>query len=434
MTFRRRLTLMVVSIIVLSIVITGTISTITINNYFRNFLNDEYEKTVKILIADSKDMILGISGEHRLDQYLRDPISSISIYFDTGDLLYYESDSRSGHGRMNMPMFFSGETDQFDIEHNGQVIGKLVIERSSKIQDSQTVIFFNQALFRGVGFAAFVALVFSLLLSRRLSKGITNDLKETAYFANGIESGNEKLPGVSNTLEIRSIQRQLVNLSRKLKVQNRIRKAKVDQIAHETKTPITILKSQLEGTLDGVLQMDDKRLKSCLEAVGKLQVLTKDISTVLTVDEEEIVVNKMEFDLMEELKVIQTGLALQFESKNLTLDIEGPEHLMIETDRNLLSVSLYNLIINALKFTSEGGVRVKVDSSPTRIVISDSGIGISEEHLNQIFEPYYRAVSKEAFAGDGLGLYITRRNVNALGAKITVKSQVGKGTQFEVEL
>lgn len=432
MTFRRRLTLIVISIILVSIFVTGAISSLVINNYFKHYLSEAYEQKVEVIIQDTEKLLLGQLDEHDLNQYIKDPILTISIYDHLGSLLYYKGDKDRRHGRMNMPMFMNSEIDQFEVLSGGQSLGLLQIERSFALQDSETMFMFTMALFRGVGFAALIALVLSLFLSRRLSKGITKDLKDTAVFANSIELDNERLSTISKTSEIRSIQGQLIKLSRKLKMQNKIRKSKIDQIAHESKTPITILKSQLEGTLDGVLELDDKRLKSCLEAVNKLQVLTKDIALILETDEEELIVETSTFDLMEALGMIRTGLALQFERKGLSLVLEGPETLEISTDRNLLSVAIYNLLINALKFTHQGSVMIKVEKEPRKIIITDSGIGIKEEHLNKIFDPYYRAVPDEKYHGDGLGLYITKKNLKALGARITLRSQDGIGTRFEI--
>jgi len=434
MTFRRKLTGMVVSIILLAIVLTGAISSLIINNYFKGYLSEEYEETIMLLKEDALSLLQGTVSQQQFHQYLRDPITSISIYDKNGELSYYESDSSSERIRMNMKRFSGDETDQFEIILDHEKIGTIVVERSSEIQNSDTVFLFNTALFRGVVVAAFVALLFSFLLSKRLSKGITRDLKDTATYANEIEGGNETPPIESKILEIKSIQKRLIDLSRRLKVRERIRKGKIDQIAHETRTPITVLKGQIEGTLDGVLKIDEKRLKTCLEAVNKLQMLTTNIGSVLETDEGEVIVKKEPFDLMEEINLIQTGLALAYERKGLTLEIEGPEKLEIETDKNLLSVSLYNLMVNALKFTSKGGVKIIVSKLPTKIIILDTGIGIAKTHLEQVFEPYYRAVSKDLVPGDGLGLYITKKNIEAIGGEISVTSQVGKGTKVVVIL
>ncbi len=434
MTFRRKLTGMVVSIILLAILLTGTITAMIINNYFKGYLSEEYEETVLLLKEDATNLLQGTVSEQQFHLYLRDPITSISIYDRNGDLSYFETNSLTKRVRMNMKRFSEVEKDQFEIIIDNEKIGTIVVERSSEIQNSDTVFLFNTALFRGVALAAIIALLFSFLLSKRLSKGITKDLKDTALYANEIEVADEMLPKESKIVEIKSIQKRLIDLSGRLKIRERIRKEKIDQIAHETRTPITVLKSQLEGTLDGVLKIDEKRLQTCLEAVNKLQMLTMDIGSVLEVDAEEIVVKKEVFDLMEEIKLIQTGLALQYEHKGLTLEIEGPEKLKVETDKNLLSVSLYNLMINALKFTPTGGVKIIVSTLPTKITILDTGIGIAKNHLGKIFEPYFRAVSKDLFPGDGLGLYITKKNIEAIGGEISVTSQEGKGTKFVILL
>jgi signal transduction histidine kinase len=432
---------MVVSILLLSIFLTGTTMAYIINNFFESYLIEEYEDTVEMIMEDAEDLLAGNISESEFYNEFQDPIISITIVSTDEEILYYlesptfEDTSQRDRGRRNNGSWFNeGETDRYNIESDGEMIGSLYVERSVAIQDSETRLWFTTVLLRSLMFAGLIALVFSALLSRIMSKGITTDLKDTAEYANAIESAEEIIPKASKIIEIKNIQDRLENLSIKLKIQDNIRKEKVDHIAHETRTPITILKSQMEGALDGVLEMDKKRIKTCLEATNKLQNLTKEITSVLEVEEEEIVPKLESYDLIEEVKMIQTGLLLQYQEKGLSLEIDGPDKLVIMADKSLLSVSLYNLLINALKFTKQGGVRIVISENPTRIEIIDTGIGISEEKQAKIFEPYYRAVTKEEYPGDGLGLYITKKNIDALGGELTVSSKLASGTSFKITL
>jgi len=434
MTIRKKLTLIVSTIIIVSIFITSTISSIFINSYFKGFLSDDYENTIEIISDYAEEIILeGSSGKH-LRSYLVEPIVSVRVTNLNGDEVYYGENEFMPGNHNNRKNFFKGDVDVFEVKEDGELIGRVEVERFAEIQNSETVWLFNFALFRGVGFAAMVALVLSLLLSRVLSKSLTSDLKDTADYANSIDTKEEHLSSVSKTKEIKSIQMQLENLSRKLKVQNRIRKGRVDYISHEVKTPITILKSQLEGSLDGILEMDERRMRSSLEAVNKLQHLTRDMSQIFETKDESIVVNHIDFDLIAELRMIQSGLQLQFQSKGIELVIDSPSKLMINSDKNLLSVCLYNLLVNALKFTQEGSVKIKVSTNPIVITITDTGIGISHEHIGNIFDPYFRSHPSEKIAGDGLGLFITKRNLDVLEAKIAVTSSLGQGTTFKITL
>lgn len=434
MTIRKKLTLIVSTIIIVSIFITSTISSIFINSYFKGFLSEDYENTIEIISDYAEEIILeGSSGKH-LRSYLVEPIVSVRVTNLEGEELYYGENEFMPGNHNNRKNFFKGDVDIFEVREDGELIGRVEVERFAEIQNSETVWLFNFALFRGVGFAAMVALVLSLLLSRKLSKSITSDLKDTSDFANSIDTKDEYLNSISNTKEIKSIQMQLKNLSRKLKIQNRIRKGRVDYISHEVKTPITILKSQLEGSLDGILEMDEKRLRSSLEAVNKLQHLTSDMSKIFEAKDETLLVSRTDFDLVAELKMIQSGLQLQFQSKGIDLVIKSPSKLVINSDKNLLSICLYNLLVNALKFTNEGSVTVTVTANPTMIAIADTGIGISHEHIDSIFDPYFRSYPSEQVAGDGLGLFITKRNIEALDAKISVTSSLGHGTTFKIKL
>jgi signal transduction histidine kinase len=110
----------------------------------------------------------------------------------------------------------------------------------------------------------------------------------------------------------------------------------------------------------------------------------------------------------------------------------------IESDRPKLQVVIKNLVVNALKFTDRGSVRVRVsgDDESVEILVADTGIGIAHERLDRIFDPFWQAdaSSTRRHGGVGLGLYIVRRLVDILGGTISVDSELGRGSTFRVRL
>jgi len=126
----------------------------------------------------------------------------------------------------------------------------------------------------------------------------------------------------------------------------------------------------------------------------------------------------------------------EWNQKNLSLDIELDEVNIVENE-DLLQQVWINLIGNAIKFTEDGGrISVKLKDLNERVVveISDSGIGMNEETIRHMFDKFYQGDRSRLSEGNGLGLSLVRRIIDLCGGKIYIKSELGVGTLFIVEL
>ena len=103
---------------------------------------------------------------------------------------------------------------------------------------------------------------------------------------------------------------------------------------------------------------------------------------------------------------------------------------------NYLEIVINNLLSNAIKFTEDGGIKVKVkfDSKYATIIVSDSGVGISEEVGGRIFEKFYQGDTSHSSQGNGLGLALVKKVIDILGGEISVDSELGKGSTFTVKI
>jgi len=126
------------------------------------------------------------------------------------------------------------------------------------------------------------------------------------------------------------------------------------------------------------------------------------------------------------------------EEKGLKLELHAEENLTARADPNRLHQVLVNLLSNAIKFTDEGYVRVELGRKKGRIrlVVEDTGCGISPEFLPHLFEPFRQEHEglEQKHQGVGLGLAIVKRLIDLMGGQITVQSEVGRGTRFEILL
>ncbi|XXF76743.1 ATP-binding protein [Myxococcaceae bacterium GXIMD 01537] len=211
--------------------------------------------------------------------------------------------------------------------------------------------------------------------------------------------------------------------------------------SHELKTPLTPLNLRLQALLrelDGPL--DPERL---LGHVKVLQRQTKQLGLLVEslLDVSYISTGTLRLDLedVDLAQVVRTvagryaGMAQRMNSA-LCLEVESP--LVGRWDEERLEQVVGNLVANALKYGAGRPVRVRTEARRgwARLLVSDEGIGIAPENVRRIFDRFERAVSSEHFGGLGLGLYISRHVVEALGGTIRVTSEPGQGATFEVSL
>ena len=215
-----------------------------------------------------------------------------------------------------------------------------------------------------------------------------------------------------------------------------IKKELVANISHEIKTPLTVIKGYLETIYDEVEGDTKENIKIIMKNTDRLINILDDILCLSYIEEKAIQKENVN------LKEITDDILKIFEKKikekeiKVKVDMEIKNSLM--TDRLLIESILFNLIDNAIKYTDNGEITIKskVLGNNLFISIKDTGIGIPEKDIERIFERFYvvdKSRSKET-GGTGLGLAIVKNAVISLSGKIEVKSQVGSGTEFIINL
>ena len=170
--------------------------------------------------------------------------------------------------------------------------------------------------------------------------------------------------------------------------------------------------------------------------------LTETVNLILeltTIEKDDFEIKYNPIDLGKEFTAVINSFKTSVQNKGLYLRTNiVPFDLKINVDAKTIRSILMRLINNAIKFTNEGGVLIDVSVSENfvEIKVIDTGIGISKEHHQIIFEEF-RQVSEgisRSFNGTGLGLYITKKLVDKCGGSISVESEIGKGSTFTVKL
>lgn len=211
-------------------------------------------------------------------------------------------------------------------------------------------------------------------------------------------------------------------------------------ITHEIRNPLHTISGALEmlqmhGDLSD--QQKNKYIKTAARQTHRINRLFKDLVTLQRYDSDRHFIEKKPFDLQLIISMLKEMLEPEAEEKGLTLEYdEEPVHVIGDPDK--IEQVLENLVSNAIKFTSEGTVRINTRKSDNSVivVVEDTGIGISEEHLKRLFDRFYRtdkARSRDK-GGTGLGLAVVKSILNAHGTDIHVESEPGKGSKFWFKL
>ncbi|MGG7212701.1 ATP-binding protein [Clostridium nigeriense] len=212
----------------------------------------------------------------------------------------------------------------------------------------------------------------------------------------------------------------------------------LNDFSHEFKTPITSIQGFAEILLETEVSDEDQKqyLQIIAEESARLAELSQNTLLLSKLDAQQVVIDKNEFSLDEQIKKIAILIFKELEKKNITLEMDLP-NVKYYGNQELLCQVWMNLMNNAIKFTPERGeitISITDNSDYISVNISDSGIGMDEETMKHIFKKYYQGDSSHATRGYGLGLSIVGRIVNLCGGNIDIISKPGYGSMFTVNL
>ena len=213
----------------------------------------------------------------------------------------------------------------------------------------------------------------------------------------------------------------------------------IANVSHELKTPLAVIQNY--GTMLQTPDLpEEKRIeyaKGITENSRRLASLITNILKLNKLENQQIFPTSESFDLSEQLCESLLQFEEIWEQKSIDIETEIPDGISIYSDSELLGLVWNNLLSNAFKFTENGGkvsVVLAADEDFVTVKITDTGCGISPETGTHIFEKFYKGDTSHAIQGNGLGLALVKRVVDIMQGEITVESEVGKGSTFEVKL
>ena len=213
----------------------------------------------------------------------------------------------------------------------------------------------------------------------------------------------------------------------------------IANVSHELKTPLAVIQNYAAMLQQANLPVEQRveYAKTIVDASCRLSDLIKNILKLNKLENQQIYPEKTVYDLREQLCQCLLSFEDVWEGKDIELETDLTEDVLIESDAELLMLVWNNLISNALKFTPVcGRVAVSLERVEAFAVvrITDTGCGIPPEVGERIFEKFYQGDTSHAAQGNGLGLALVKRVVDIVGGDISVDSEVGRGSSFAVKI
>ncbi len=294
----------------------------------------------------------------------------------------------------------------------------------------------NQAIALGALGATVIALALGVLLARAISKPV-KELTEATQRVAGGELGHQ-VP-VRTQDEIGELAVSFNQMSADLATSNQLRRQMTADIAHELRTPLSIILGYSEALSDGKLQGKPAIYDAMYGEAQLLSHLVDDLRTLSLADAGELALHRSltpAGECIERTAASHAELAAQ---RDIRLDVQiAPDLPPVEVDRERMAQVLANLVGNALRYTPAGGaitLSARAEGDRVLLQVSDTGPGIEPEHLPFVFKRFYRADNARPANGEsGLGLAIAKSLVEAHGGTIQAQSQPGQGATFTVAL
>ena len=215
-----------------------------------------------------------------------------------------------------------------------------------------------------------------------------------------------------------------------------LRKDFISNVSHELKTPLASIQGFSKLLADENLSKEERKeyIDIIVEETNRLSNISNNMIKLSKFENQEIITNKKEYRLDEQLRKAIIMLDKEINDKNINVSLKA-EPITITEDPDIIMEIWLNILNNAIKYTKPNGI---IDVSLIqyeqfiKVSIKDNGIGIAKENQDRIFEKFYQADKSHYGEGSGLGLSIVKRIVDLIDGKIELESEENKGTTFSV--
>lgn len=457
-SLRRKLTSTILAVVLLSIAIVSLTSNYFANRLFSDYVKEQQSIQTQIIVSTMSSQYDSSADRWNLD-YMS-ALGMFSIYdgyiikvMDANGAVLWDAQAHDmdlcnrimADIEQRMDLQYPGLNGEFKTTVHEMVVDDTVIGSVSIsnfgpffLDDSQFKFLRSlNAVLLGIGL---LALSFSIVIGSMLAKRISQPILKTVEAAGHIAAGNYsvRLEETSGTKEVEMLVTSINDLANSLESMEAMRKQLTEDVAHELRTPVTILQSYIEAMMDGMWEVTPERLNSCYEEVDRIGRLINDLEKLSRIESKGFHLSKKTVDLRAVLETTVSGFFNELNRKELTVEITGSLSV-VSADPDRLRQVATNLLSNAVKYTKEGSLltfHIFETENEAGFSLTDRGAGIPQEELPYIFERFYRADKSRnrTTGGTGIGLTIVKSIVEAHGGSVEVDSVVGTGSTFTVTI
>ena len=324
----------------------------------------------------------------------------------------------------------------FPVTVRDEVIATLVITRRPTSNQFQ----FARGILVPVGVISFVLALFLAIAALLLVRRFVNPLADVIYAARAVSNGKlDTRISSEGPQDLRSLSESFNEMATSLERNDRERRDMLADIAHELRTPLSVIRGRLEGIVDGIYSENGSQVSMALEQTYVLQRLVDDLRLLTLAETRQLPFDTRDVNVGNVIDSVIEMFSAEAQEKNVSLAFsEKSRNLSAVVDPQRFEQVISNLVGNAIRYISEGG-KVWITANETdaglQITVNDNGEGLSSEDLPYIFDRFWRKEKSRArlSGGTGLGLAITKQLIEAQGGTVEARNLSEGGLQVIVE-
>jgi two-component system, OmpR family, sensor histidine kinase BaeS len=455
MKIRNQLTLSFSIITFITVLVSGFITYYSIHSEFQNYVND-YQKSrlnqwhmifnnyysrfntwdgAQELIFNRMGM-----GKNRPGMLMADLSENERIILGNPSGIIVVDSKETGVGKAASTEL-SSVAFVSDIEINGKKVGTIWLEAEPPSTFKTLEGVFLSSVNQSVFLSGLTALIIAFFLAIYFSTTLSKPIKELTEAAKRISMGdfNHMVKSESKNeigLLASAFNKMVINLNKN----EHLRRSLVADVAHELRTPLSILRGNLESILAGITEVKEENVALLYDEVLRMSYLVHDLQELSQAEAGQLKLNKKMVDIVSLTNKVISFFQLEAEAKNIQLSIVVKSKIPeIEIDPIRIEQVIGNLVSNAIRYSTNNET-IKVDfqfiNQQIIVKVIDSGEGISPEELPYIFERFYRSdkARSRVSGGIGLGLAIAKGFVEMHGGTIEAANNQEKGSTFKFSL
>lgn len=300
---------------------------------------------------------------------------------------------------------------------------------------------FQNIMHKSIFMTGIVCGLLIIILSLFVSQILLKPIEQLTLAAQNMRNGNfDSRVDIRSKDELGKLGDAFNSMAQRIKELENLRRKLTADVAHELRTPLSVIMGYVEALQDKVMKPTEENLRSIQDEVERLVKLVGNLRELSIAESGKLPLNIEEINLYELFKNLEEKMKLMLKEKHLTFEITSDGSASsVKADRNLLSRIFLNILHNAYKYSPEfGKIEINISENSENVIVSvkDHGSGIAKEDLPYIFERFYRVDKSRvrSTGGTGIGLAIARELVVLHKGKIEAESRIGAGTQIIVTL